>query len=578
MTTTELPGDRASAEALIFRLRSAAANAATDDDARKIIAQIARVTREYRIRHGVGLPAGPLEQATEIDEGVITRPHLVHLSERIALAVKDVERGQNRQLAISMPPRMGKSTLLSVYAPVWILRRHPEWKIISSSHEGSLTAAWAKEVRARIEENPALGVTIARDGGMASEWSTVEGGGLLARSVRSGITGRGARVMIIDDPIRDFVEAHSLAMRNNLWNWWLSVAQTRLEPPYLVLVIMTRWHEDDMIGRLFSDEWEGDPKRWERISVPALAEEDDSLGRRVGEPLLSPVVLENEDQAVSRWNEVKTNVGSYTFSAMYQQRPAPAKGAVFDSAWWRFWTMDENRATEDGRVVYLDPSSMTQGTWCDSWDMSFKSINTGTGGWVVGQRWCRNGANRYLVAQQRGRWTFTMSIAAMGRWAITDDPGISPCGHLVHTRLVEDAANGAAIMDTLRERISGIKAVQATASKVARAQAVSPEIESGNVYLPHPSDPGNEWVHDLLSELRNFPNDAADDQVDAMTQALAHLHTIGSGQITNPAHRSLHTPVPGGRNVALLTLQDLHRRRDAPQYPQAPGIRRRPGY
>lgn len=568
-------GARAAAQELIDKLTAAVARANTDSEARKLTVEIARLTREYRIRFGVGLPPGPLEQASEIDEGVTIRPHLAYLSNRIARAVRDVERGKNRQVAISMPPRMGKSLLLSVYTPVWILRRHPEWKIISSSHEGSLTASWAKEVRNRIEENPSLGITLERDGGKVDEWSTVEGGGLLARSVRSGITGRGARVMIIDDPIRDFVEAHSVAMRNNLWNWWLSVAQTRFEPPYLVLVIMTRWHEDDMIGRLFSDEWEGDPKSWERISIPAIAESDDALGRPEGQPLLSPIVDEDADAALERWETTKGNVGTYTFSAMYQQRPAPARGAVFDSAWWRFWTMDEGRATEDGRVVYLDPSSLTQGTWCDSWDMSFKSINTGTGGWVVGQRWCRYGANRYLVSQQRGRWTFTMSIAAMGRWAITDDPGISLCGHLVHTRLVEDAANGAAIMDTLREHVSGIKAIQATASKVARARAVSPEIESGNVYLPHPSDPGNEWVHDLLSEFRNFPNDAADDQVDSMTQALAYLHGVGVGSITVPSHRSLHVPVPGGRNVALLALNDLHRRRDAPQYPQMPPIRSR---
>ena len=573
--TTSAEAARAEAEELIERLQAAVARAATDEEARRITAQIAGVTREYRIRYGVGMPRGPLEQAIELDDGVVSRLHLEYLSARIARAVRDVERGRNRQLAISMPPRFGKSTLLSVNTPVWILRRHPEWKIITASHDGSLTESWAKEVRSKIEENPSLGITLQRDGGKASEWQTVEGGGLLARSVRSGMTGRGARVMIIDDPIRDFIEAHSVAMRENLWNWWLSVVQTRFEPPYLVIVVATRWHEDDMIGRLFSDEWEGDPRRWERISVPAIAEEDDVLGRPVGTPLLSPIIREDEDQATARWEEVKTAVGTYTFSAMYQQRPAPAKGAVFDSAWWRFWTMDENRATEDGRVVYLDPSSLKQGAWCDSWDMSFKSINTGTGGWVVGQRWCRQGANRYLITQQRGRWTFTMTLAAMGRWAITDDPGISLCGHLVQTRLVEDAANGAAIMDAMREHVSGIKAVQATASKVARARAVSPEIESGNVYLPHPSDPGNEWVHDLLSELRNFPNDAADDQVDSLTQALAFLHGVNVGSITNPAHRSLHVPVPGGRNVALLALNDLHRRRDAPQYPQMPPIRPR---
>lgn len=549
------------AEALIERLRKAAENATSDEEARDVISQIAQVVRRYRMEHGIGLPPGPLEQAMEINSATVSRPHLVHLSERIANAVHDVERGQNRQLAISMPPRSGKSELLSINTPVWLLRRHPEWKIITSSHEGSLTASWAKEVRRKIELNPSLGISLAKDGGASQEWETIEGGGLLARSVRSGITGRGARVFIIDDPVRDFVEAHSAAMRQNLWDWWLSVAQTRLEPPYLVLVIMTRWHEDDMIGRLFSDEWEGDPKSWERISVPALAEEDDALGRDPGEPLLSPIIEETPHEALDRWDQVRIAVGTYTFSSMYQQRPAPAKGAVFDSSWWRFWTMDESRVTDDGRVVYLDPSSLHGHTWCDSWDCSFKADNPSTGGWVVGQRWVRAGANRYLVAQQRGRWTFTQTIEAMGRWAATDDPARSFCGHLVHTRLIEDAANGAAIMDVLKDRIAGIKPVQAVAGKVARARAVTPEVESGNVYLPHPADPGNDWVHDLLSELRNFPNDAADDQVDSLTQALAFLHVQGRGGLTVPSHRTLRTRIPGGANLAAAALSDMTKRR-----------------
>lgn len=564
MTESSSWSVRTKADALrtIERLRRMADAAASDDEAREITSRIAQVVRQYRVQHGIGLPSGPLEQAVELNPATVVRPHLEYLSNRIRQAVHDVERGKSRQVAISMPPRMGKSELLSVNTPIWILRRHPEWNIITSSHEGSLTASWAREVRRRIELNPSLGISLARDGGAASEWRTVEGGGLLARSVRSGITGRGARVFIIDDPIRDFVEAHSAAMRQHLWDWWLSVVLTRLEPPYLILLIMTRWHEDDIIGRVFSDEWEGDPRSWERISVPAIAEADDVLGRNPGEPLLSPIVPEETpEEAVKRWDEVRVAVGTYTFSSMYQQRPAPAKGAVFDSSWWRFWTMDESRCTDDGRVVYLDPSSLAGHTWCDSWDCSFKADNPSTGGWVVGQRWVRAGANRYLVAQQRGRWTFTQTLEAMGRWAATDDPARSPCGHLVHTRLIEDAANGAAIMDVLRDRIAGIKPVQATVSKVARARAVTPEIESGNVYLPHPADPGNDWVHDLLSELRNFPNDAADDQVDALTQALAFLHTQGRGGITVPSHRTLRTRIPSGVNLAQAALSDMTKRR-----------------
>jgi hypothetical protein len=160
-----------------------------------------------------------------------------------------------------------------------MLRRHPEWKIVMTAHDGGLTSGWARSLRRTIEDKPELGIALARDGGAGSQWETLEKGGVFATSVRGALTGRGARVMIIDDPVKDFVDAHSVAARQTLWDWWLSVAQTRLEPPYLVIAVMTRWHEDDFIGRLFSEDYEGDPRDWEKISLPAIA---DTRGRPVG--------------------------------------------------------------------------------------------------------------------------------------------------------------------------------------------------------------------------------------------------------------------------------------------------------
>jgi predicted phage terminase large subunit-like protein len=550
-------------QALLASLRESVALASTDEEIRAVTSRIASLTRSYRIQHGIGIPLHPTLQAVEVDSGYVVRPHLEFLSERVANAVRDVERGKNRMVAVSMPPRAGKSQLLSVHAPLWFLRRHPEWKIVLASQDGGLTADWATQIRRLIEDQPELGVALRRDGGAGSRWTTVEGGGVRSVSVRGGLTGRGARVMIIDDPVKDFVDAHSVVMRQNLWDWWLSVAQTRLEPPYLVVVVMTRWHEDDFVGRLFSDDYEGDPKQWERISLPAIADADtDSLKRPEGEPLLSPLLVETREQALDRWTDVRRSVGTYTFSAMYQQHPAPSKGAIFDAGWWRFWTMNPERATEDGRIVYLDPSSLIGGRWLDSWDASFKDSQTTTGSWVVGERWVRQNANRYLIAQQRGRWSFTQTIARMEQWAETDQPFRSPCGHLVHQRLIEEKANGAAIIDVLKDKIAGLKPINPTTSKEARARAVTPEVESGNVYIPHPGDPGNEWVTDWLSEVRNFPFDQADDQVDTMTQALLELRDIGKGQITVPGRLGAGRPQwTASRDVARAALTDINRRR-----------------
>lgn len=805
--------------AQIAELRRLAGQAATDEEARMLISRIAQISRRYRIMHGVDMAESPLAQAVELDPGYRTPEHLLHLSDRIADAVRDVEHGQNRMLAVSMPPRAGKSQLVSRNSPIWMLRRHPDWKIMLASYDSSLTTAWTRGIRETVEERPGLGIALKADGGAGGVWETVEGGGMFATSVGGNLTGRGARVLIIDDPIKDFVEAHSPNKREALWNWWLSVAQTRLEPPYLVLVVMcmtgdtpvlrpdgtetplrdirpgdeiatyedgrlttsrvlnwanqgpddvfavrlesgrvvranarhpfltvdengaetwvrtdelregsriltaagasgeassavpkganarsavegyarrtttrpagrratvlrpptptldelrgsstvtasrprsmtiwspssedsarsaessrqrdrrtgagssasttttspggsvdfsattatssssstsrptvsepplstwsvtpdrvvsvepagredvfdlqvertenfianglvshnTRWHEDDFVGRLVSREHEGNPLDWERIVLPAIAGPGDPIGREEGDPLFSPIVKETREQAIERWADVKRSVGTYTFSAMYQQSPAPAKGAIFDSTWWRYWTTDPSRVTDDGRVVYLDPDrDLDRARWVDSWDMAFKG--TDASDYVVAQRWARSGGNRYLLAQQRGRWSFTETVERMKLWT-GPESSANPWGDRVHERLVEDKANGTAVMDTLKDRVSGIKAVSPKDGKEARARAVTPEVESGSVYLPHPSDPGNEWVTDLLSELRNFPHDAHDDQVDTLTQALMNLRE-GRGMMTVPG-RGAQVP----RNIGQTALAQYRRPR-----------------
>jgi len=519
----------------IGELKKLAARAGDEAEVREVTSKIASITRQFRIQSGIGLPTTPLAQALELKADYRIRPHLQFLSDRISNAVRDVERGQDRMMMISMPPRSGKTRLVSQLTPLWLLRRHPEWEIVLTSFDGELSGGWARDLRRQIESNPGLGVALERDGGKGSSWRTLEGGGMYSTSLPGGsLIRRGARVLIIDDPVKDFVDAHSKKNRDRIWNWWLSTSHSRLETPFLVLVVMTRWHEDDFVGRLLSNDYPGNPKHWEKIILPAFAGEDDPIGRSPGEPLISPLRDETKNEATARWEGISQSVGTYTFSAMYQQRPAPAKGAIFDSGWWKFWTIDPSRETEDGRTVYLDPGLLTNGKWIDSWDCAFDSSKEGSSGWVVGQRWVRNQANRYLVDQRRGRWSFTETLEQMRIWAQDDDPRRSPYGHLVHRRLIEKKANGAAIINTLQEEISGMVPINPTDSKEARARAITPEIESGNVYLPHPGDPGNEWVNDLLSELRNFPHDVADDQVDTLTQALADLRTSGRGRVTMP--------------------------------------------
>lgn len=340
--------------------------------------------------------------------------------------------------------------------------------------------------------------------------------------------------LIIDDPIKGTAEAHSKAYRDSIWERWTSDLYSRLEPPYLVLVLHTRYHEDDFIGRLNSTDYAGDPASWEKINFPAIAESADVLGRNPGEPLLSPLLEETVEEALARWLDVKETVGAYYWASLFQQHPAPSKGAIFDVSNFRYWTSNPSNVQEgDDTIVYLDPATeLATARWLDSWDCAFKGAETSD--WVVGQRWARKGPNRYLVAQKRGKWTFTQTVGQMEEWAKRDDEAVSPFGRFVHQRLIEDKANGPAIIDVLHKKIAGIKAMPANVSKESRARAVTPEVESGHVYLPHPGDSGNEWVAAAIDEIRDFPHGSNDDVVDGLVHALTELRDEGVGIITVP--------------------------------------------
>lgn len=479
----------------------------------------------------------PLESAQQLDEAYAGRPHIQYLSDRLTEAVRAVESGENRYMTISMPPRMGKSTLTSINLPIWILRQHPDWKIGLISHSPQLATAWGRQVRRFVEEDgEKWGIKIASDAGAVSEWQTTRGGGIVSRSAPGqSITGLGFKVMLMDDVVKDFADAHSESKREALWDWWQANAITRLEPPFLCIAIATRWHEDDFIGRLLDSAKNSDADKWENVIFPAIAEEGDPLGREPGDPLYSPLVEETREEALERWDSLKRSVGSYMWEALYQQHPTPADGSIFNLGWLRFWTTDPSRVRGgDDSVILLPRERLERGQWLDSWDLTFKGSSTSD--YAVGQRWCRQGPDRFLIAQQRGQWSFTQTLEQMLRWCRAGDldDKASPGGSFVHQRLVEDAANGAAAIDVLRKQVAGIKPIKPRSSKEVRARAVTPEIESGNVYLPHPADPGHGWVNELISEMRAFPSGRHDDQVDALSMGLLGLRDAGQASLFVP--------------------------------------------
>ena len=424
-----------------------------------------------------------------------TRPHINYLAGVLSEAVRNVEQGQSQYLTVELPPRAGKSTVATQLTPAWLLAKYPQWPLALISHDSGLSTNWGRQIRRWVEAGLLPGVEVARDAGAVKEWQTSEGGGVLSISTRESFTGRGAKVLVVDDPHKDFADAHSAHKRNEVWEWWKSVAYTRLHHPALVMVVQTRWHEDDLIGRLLSEKYEGDPADWQRIKVPAIAEENDVLGRAVGQPLLSPIIDEDEAQALVRWQEVKTVVGAYTWNAMYQQNPTPPDGRIVSRDWLR----------------YYDTAPGTFDEVLQSWDLAFDKSDTSS--FVVGQVWGRKGADKYLLDQYRERSDFVQTIAAIEQ--------MSAKWPQAQLKLVERKANGAAVLSTLRNKVSGLVPVNPQGSKLARLHAVSPQLEAGNVHLPTTA----QWTRDVVEELVGFPSHAHDDQVDALTQALERLGT-----------------------------------------------------
>lgn len=461
--------------------------------------------------------------------------HVVYVCARIAPAVL---RGDAR-IIVQLPPRHGKSELVSVWLVVWFLSLFPHRRVLLASYGADLARTFAQRVRDIIAENSsALGVKLSPGSRKAHDWNTTKGGGVLAGGVGGPFTGRGGDLVVIDDPFKNEQEAESETYRERVWSWWQATVYTRLEPGASVIVMHTRWHEDDLAGRLQRESAEAVADgeyadRWEVIDLPALARPDgDALGRgqiacpvcggtgartdtdrpdagecsacsgtgKIGEALWP------ERRSPSQLLRIRRAIGSYFFAALFQQAPAPSDGGIFPRAWWRYHTADPRKLDERTRATPPAFDIVVQ-----SWDMAF--TDTGSS-YVVGGVWAKRGADVYLLDQVRGKMEYPAAKAAIRT--------LSAKWPQATLKLVENKANGPAIIADLTRSIPGLVAVEPLGDKVARARANTGAIESGNVYLPLDAP----WLHDFIEEHAIFPNGTNDDQVDQTSQALTRLLAI----------------------------------------------------
>ena len=443
----------------------------------------------------------PGDLAHHLDPRTVQTPAL----DAIDQALIDLVNTPDGRLIITMPPQEGKSTRVAKDFVLWALHRNRDLRVVTASYGQQLANRNGRSIRNAITNHPELGLTVAADNGAAHEWQLAgHDGGVLSVGIGAGVTGRPADMLVIDDPIKDRKEADSEVYRDAVWDWWTDSASTRLAPGAPVVLILTRWHEDDLAGRLVAAE---DGHLWRQLNIPAQADhqpdegETDVLDREPGEFMISA-----RGRTVRQWEAIRIRVGSRAWQALYQGRPSPPEGGMFRRDGWRWYEQPQWIERADGSCWVPHYDDMLT-----SWDMTFKDTE-GTD-YVVGQVWMRRGADAYLLDQVRGRMDFVETCqrfrAFHAKW---------PQAVL---KLVEDKANGPAVISALGRIVAGIVPEEPQGSKQARAYAVSPLQEAGNVWLPVPELAP--WVGDLVEEAAGFPTATHDDQVDALSQGLNRL-------------------------------------------------------
>ncbi len=427
-----------------------------------------------------------------------------------------VLEGEVSRLMVFLPPQHGKSELTSRRFPAYALGRNPDLKIAACAYSAALARKFNREVRriiggSRYRElfkETKLPTRSRGKGPWAQTCDEFEvpgfAGGYRSVGIMGPLTGNKVDIGVVDDPVKDSIEAQSLTWRNRLWEWWTDVFCTRLHNDSRVVFTCTRWHEDDLAGRILARE----PESWKIFLLPGLREEcgyenlypPESLlpiddPREVGEALWPERHSAGKSLALRKSSE-------RTFAAMIQQRPAPSEGNIFKKRWFRYYDV----LPPLDRIV-------------QSWDCSFEGGEQND--YVACTVWGMAGSQVYLLCMVRGKWDIGETIAEIRRIS-SRFPG---CGE----KYIERKANGSAVISLLAQEIPGLIPVDVKDSKEARAYACSFLFEAGNVFFPC----GKEWAQETIDELASFPHGRYDDIVDTVTQALnrLYLHPMGKAML-----------------------------------------------
>lgn len=399
-----------------------------------------------------------------------------------------MRRGEFDRLAIFMPPRHSKSETCTVRGPAYLLEANPEERILVTGYNESMARRFSRKTRTILKSR----IELSKEKSGVDEWETAAGGGLVARGVGTPPTGFGFGWIFIDDPIKKREEAESETYRNKTWDWYTDDLYTRLEPGGKIVMTLTRWHHDDVAARALASE----PDKWRILRLPALAEENDPIGRQPGEALWPDRF---SAQALQRIRDIQTDEtsGAYAFEALYQQNPSPREGAFFK--------------VNNLQIVDALPAGLRS---CRAWDLA-ASIQ---GDYTAGVQVAGPDANGlwYVVDVTRGRWLPDERDAQLRQTAQLD-------GRSVKIRLAQDPGQaGVDQVQRLTRMLAGFSVVaeRVTGAKETRAEGIASQINAGNVRLVK-----GKWNKDFIEELRQFPLGANDDQIDGLADAFTQLAT-----------------------------------------------------
>ena len=431
-----------------------------------------------------------------------------------------------KRLMIFAPPGSGKSELVSRRLPAWIFGRNPDVGIMTTSYSASLAQDMNVDVQRIINSDlyseifPETFLSGKGKGSKSKDsWAQNKNvfeivghkGYYKCAGVGGSITGKRFFYGIIDDPLRGRKDAESETIRNGIYNWYINDFFTRkLNTDARILITLTRWHEYDLAGRLLAMA-KADPRaeQWTVVKFPLIAEDpiEPYDIRKIGDPLWI-----NRYGTSEEIESIKISAGTYVWSSLYQQRPTPPGGSIFNRGWWGDVTGSEGR----NQFYNQDPQEI--GKLCQHLILSADCTLKDTDGtdFVVVQIWGKESGNFYLLDQSRKRQDIIGTMQTIQT--------LSAKWPRVTAKLIEDTANGPAVIKLLKKEIPGLIPIPTRGeSKTSRAIAVTPLIESGNVWLPHPK--WAPWLHDFLEELASFPNGTHDDQVDCLSQSLNYLNT-----------------------------------------------------